>query len=154
MCINLIRDNDMKKILSEFMEGAADNPYRKLIEHQIKKQSASKLQQAVLGEASQLPEELQSMVMDYIDKTNSLLAYGQDFWMNASCRDAFEEIVEIAINFLPIQNQIPTIESAFKPENQELAFQLFQIPTLSFAYSASITKKQRKFMGIRKGIFG
>jgi len=144
----------MKKILSEFMEGAADNPYRELIQHHIKKQSTSKLQQAVLGEVSLLPETLQPMVMDYIDKTNSQLSYAQYFWMHASCRDAFEEILEIAINFLPIQNQISTIESAFKSENQELAFQLFQIPTLSFAYSASTMKKQRKFMGIRKGIFG
>ena len=144
----------MRNILSEFMEGAADRPYRELIQHHIKKQSTSKLQQAVVGEASLLPEELQPMVMDYIDETNSQLFYDQDFWTNASCRHAFEEIMEIAINFLPIQNQISTIESAFKPENQELAFQLFQIATISFAYSASTQRKQRKFMGIRKCIFG
>lgn len=144
----------MRKILSEFMEGAADRPYRELIQHHIKKQSTSKLQQAGVGEASLLPEELQPMVMDYIDETNSQLSYDQNFWTNATCRYAFEEIMEIAINFLPIQNRISTIESAFKPENQELAFQLFQIPTISFAYSASTQKKQRKFMGIRKGIFG
>ena len=47
----------MRKILSEFMEGAADKPYRELIQHHIKKQSTLKLQQAVLGEASLLPEE-------------------------------------------------------------------------------------------------
>jgi hypothetical protein len=144
----------MRKILAEFMKGAADSPYRELIQHHIKKQSTSKLQQAALGEASLLPKELQPMVMDYIDETSSQFSYDQDFWTNASCRQAFEEIIEIAINFLPIQNQISTIESAFKPENQELAFQLFQVPTISFAYSASTQKKQRKFMGIRKGIFG
>ena len=142
-----------RKILSEFMEGAGHRPYRELIQHHIKKQSASKLQQAVLGEASLLPEELQSMVMDYIDKTNSRLSYDQNFWANASCRQAFEQIMEIAINFLPIQNFI-SFESAFEPENQEIAFQLFQIPTLSFAYSASTQRTLRKFMGIRKGIFG
>jgi len=144
----------MRQLLSEFMEGAADRSYRELIQHHMKKQSTSKLQQAVLGEASLLPEELQPMVMDYIDETNSRLSYDQDFWTNASCRQAFEEIMEIAINFLPIQNLISTIESAFEPENQELAFQLFQIPTISFAYSASTQRAQRKFMGIRKGIFG
>ena len=129
-------------------------PYKELIQHHIKRQSTSKLQQVVLGESSLLPEELQPMVMDYIDQTNSQLGYSHVFWANASCRHAFEEIMEIAINFLPIQNRIPTIESAYKVENQELAFKLFQIPTISFAYSASTQRGQRKFMGIRKGMFG
>lgn len=144
----------MRNILSEFIEGTADRPYRELIQYHIKRQSTAKLQQAVLGEAALLPEELQQLVVDYIDKTNSQLAYNRDFWANASCRHAFEKIIEIAINFLPIQDQISTIESTFKVENQELAFQLFQIPTLSFAYSASTQKEQRKIMGIRKGILG
>jgi len=144
----------MRKILSEFIEGAADKPYRKLIQHHMKKQSISKLQETIFGEISLLPEELQLMVMDYIDETNSKLGYDQDFWKNASCREAFKKIIEIAVDILPIQNQVSTIESAFKPENQELAFQLFQIPTINFAYSASTQKKQRKFMGIRKGFFG
>lgn len=144
----------MKKILSEFMEGAADRPYRELIQHHIRKQSTSKLQRSVLGEASLLPEELQPMVMDYIDETNSQLSHDHDFWAKANCREAFKKIIEIAIHFLSIQKRIPTVESAFNPENQELAFQLFQIPTVSFAYSASTQKKQRKFMGIRKDIFG
>lgn len=143
----------MRKILLEFMDGAADRPYRELIQHHIVKQSRSKLQQAVIGETILLPENLQPMIIDYIDETNSQLSYNQDFWSNASCKHAFEIIMEIAIDFLPIHNQISTVESALKPENQELAFQLFQIPTMSFAYSASTQKKQRKFMGIKKGLF-
>jgi len=141
-------------ILSEFMENAADRPYRELIQYHIKKQSTSKLMEATLGESSLLPEELQPMVMDYIDETNTQLCHDQQFWANASCRQAFEHIMEIAINFLPIQNRISSVEAAFESENQELAFQLFQIPTISFAYSASTQKAQRKFMGIRKGILG
>jgi len=139
------------KILSEFMKGAAERPYRELIQHHIKKQSTSKLQQAVLGETSLLPEELQPMVMDYIDETNSKLSYDQDFWVNASCREAFGQTMKIAINFLPIQNRINSVESAFESDNQELAFQL---QPLRFAYSASTQRAQRKFMGIKKGIFG
>jgi len=150
----VIRGNHMEKILSKFMKGAADKPYRELIQHHIKRQSTSELQYAVLGEQDRLPEELQKMVMDYIDMTNAQLGYNQLFWRHASCMQAFEMIIDIAIKFFPIRHQIPTIESAFEPENQELAFQLFQIPTLSFAYSASTQRAQRKFMGIRKGIFG
>jgi hypothetical protein len=144
----------MRNILSEFLGGAGDRPYRDLIQHHIKRLSTIKLQQAVLGEASQLPRKLQPLIMNYIDETNSQLSYDQKFWMSASCRQAFEELMEIALDLLPIHHRIYSIEDAFEPENQELAFQLFQIPTLSFAYSASTQKKQRKFMGIRKGMFG
>ena len=58
-----------------------------------------------------------------------------------------------AFEFLPISDRIKSIESSFEAKNQEIAFQIFQIAALSFAYSASTQKKQRKFMGIRKGLF-
>jgi hypothetical protein len=144
----------MKQLLTEFLSGANDKLYRDLIQYHIRKSSASKLQRAALGETLLLSEELRSSVMDYIDVTNSRFGYNSDFWQEASCREAFERIIETAIDFLPIQDRISTIQDAFKPENQELAFQLFQITTLSFAYSASLERGQRKFMGIRKGIFG
>ena len=92
--------------------------------------------------------------MDYIDITNIRFSSDQAFWKEANCKQAFETIIETAINFLPIKDHIPTIQAAYERENQELAFQLFQIPTLSFAYSASTQKAQRKFMGIKKGILG
>ena len=53
-----------------------------------------------------------------------------------------------AFEFLPINDRIKSIEASFGSENQEIAFQIFQITTLSFAYSASTQKKQQKFMGI------
>ena len=144
----------MKQILSEFLNSAGDKLYRELIQYHIQKQSTSKLQDAVLGETSLLSEELQTHIMDYIDVTNTRFTCDQAFWKEANCKQAFETIIETAINFLPIKDRIPTILAAYEPENQELAFKLFQIPTLSFAYSASTQKAQRKFMGIKKGIFG
>jgi hypothetical protein len=53
------------------LEGSANRPFRELIEHHINNQTTSKLQQAVLYETSLLPDELQSLIMDYIDETNS-----------------------------------------------------------------------------------
>ena len=144
----------MKQIVSEFLDGAGNKPYRELIQHHIRKQSTAELQKAVIGESSLLPEELQPMIMDYIDMTNERFSYNQIFWSTANCRQAFEQIIQVPMDFLPIKQRIPTLPSAFKPENQELAFQLFQMPTLSFSYSASTQQAQRKFMGIRKGIFG
>ena len=40
------------------------------------------------------------------------------------------------------------------PKTVRRSDQLFQIATVSFAYSASLQRKQSKFMGIRKGILG
>ena len=92
--------------------------------------------------------------MGYIDVTNRQLAYDQEFWSRVTCREAFEAIIEIAIESMPIGDKVASVNEALEPSNHELAFGLFQICTLSFAYSASTQRKQRQFMGIRKGIFG
>lgn len=138
-------------MLAQFLKGAGERPYRELIQWHIRKQSTSKLQQACLGETANLPEDLRPLVMDYIDATNARFGYDQRFWIEATCRSAFEEIIKIAIELLQIKERITSLEDALRPENQELAFSVFQISTLSFAYSASTQKAQRKFMGISKG---
>jgi len=109
---------------------------------------------AVLGETELLPQDLQSLVMDYIDETNAQFGCDADFWAHVTCQEAFDAILDTAASALPLQSRLKSVEDAMKPENHELAFQLFQIPTLSFAYSASMERKARKFMGIRKGLFG
>jgi len=80
---------------------------------------------------------------NYVDKI---------IWATARL-EAFTSFMLTAFEFLPIGNRIKSIESSFEPENQEIAFGIFQISALSFAYSASTQKKQRKFMGISKGLF-
>jgi hypothetical protein len=140
--------------LTEFLREVGDRPYRELVQHHIRKTGTRKLKQAVLGESQSLPQQLQVRIIDYIDETNARFAYDQAFWAQATCRHAFEQIIDAAIHVLPLRGIIESIDDALKPRNQELAFQLFQISTLSFAYSASTQRQQRKFMGIRKGFFG
>ena len=107
-----------------------------------------------MGETLLLPENFQPFVMGYIDVVNARLARDKRFWDTATCRAAFEAIMEIAVDVFPLSGIIHCVEDALKPENDALAFQLLQIPTLSLAYSASTQRKQRRFMGIRKGFFG
>ena len=57
------------------------------------------------------------------------------------------------LEFLPCVTPQQWLDDAMKPENHDLAFQLFQIPTHNFAYAAGKKREQRRFMGIRKGIF-
>ena len=140
--------------LEEFLSGAANRHYRHLVEYHMGRMSTKRLQESVLGETVLLPQKLQPLVIDYIDETNSRFGYDRDFWAQATCRDAFEAFIDAAISIFPLDGVLESLEDALESENHELAFQLFQIPTLSFAYSASTQRKQRKLMGIRKGIFG
>ena len=140
--------------MSHFLQEAGHRQYRELIQKHFRRQSTAKLQAASIWEITNLPGVDQDEGMAYIDATNARFGYDRDFWATASCHDAFEAIIEIAIAVLPLEDRITSVESSLRPENQELAFALFQIPTLSFAYSASTQRTQRKFMGIRKGLFG
>jgi hypothetical protein len=109
---------------------------------------------AVLWEVSNLPESFQDKAELYIDRVNQKLVHNKRFWVEANSYFAYKVIIDIAVKCFPLDNRIVSHEDTLKPENNELAFILFQIPTLSFAYSASTQRKQRKFMGIRKGLFG
>ena len=140
-------------ILSKFLDGAGDRLYRELVQSHIRKQSTQKLHQAVLWETSNLPENISAQIESFIDAINERFAYDNDFWKEITCIEAFTSFMLAAFEFLPINDRIKSIEASFDFENQEIAFQIFQIATLSFAYSASTQKKQRKFMGIRKGLF-
>jgi hypothetical protein len=140
--------------LKEFLNGAGEKPYRELVQHHIKRTGTRELQKAVLDETGLLPQDLQEFAITYIDATNSRFGCDRLFWTTATCREAFEAIIDVAIATLPMSDRFVSVAEALEEKNHVLAFQLFQISTLSFAYSASIQRKQRQFMGIRKGLFG
>ena len=144
----------MENQLEEFLSGAGKRPYRELIQYHIKRTATRDLQNAVLGETQMLPTNHQAFVMEFIDVINLQFGYDQAFWSRATCRQAFDAIINVAMDTFPINDRISSVAEALQKENHSFAFQLFQIPTLSFAYSASTQRKQRKFMGIRKGLFG
>ena len=68
--------------------------------------------------------------------------------MQTTCRQAFEQIMDITIEVLPLDGVITSVEDALRTNNHELAFQLFQILTLSFAYSASTQRYQCMFISL------
>ena len=92
--------------------------------------------------------------MDFIDAVNLRLAQDEMFWRSATCREAAEELLDIATNLFSFATPTDSFAAFLSRENEDLSFTLFQIATLSFAYSASSQRAQRKFMGIRKGLFG
>ena len=133
---------------------AGDRPYRKFVEYHMRRQSTEQLRIAGAGTTELLPQKVQDLTIEYIDVVNNELAYDKRFWDHADVKTAFGYIIQIAIRTLPIKDWIRSEKDAWQPKNHELAFNLFQLATLSFAYSASTQRKQRRFMSIRKGIFG
>ena len=144
-----------KYLISEFLDDpGSKRPYRELIQEQIKKLSKVKLYNAVEREISNLPENLSDKAEGYIVLTNLQLGCDKNFWKETDCHLAYELIIGIALQSMPLKDRIKSVEDSLKPENDGLAFNLFQIPTLCFSYYASTQRKLRKFWGIRKGLFG
>lgn len=143
-----------KSRIAELIEGAGSKPYRALVEHHVRRQSEHQLRTASLGEIDQLPEDLRPRVMTFIDVVNERVGYDREFWATANCREAYDRFVELAAEVFRGHTFVGVPGDPLWLEDEELAFQLFQIPTLSFAYSASSQRAQRRFMGIRKSILG
>lgn len=139
--------------LAEFLRDAGPRKYRDLVQLHIKKQSIPQLMAGANGTVEMLPEATQKNVMEFIDAVNSRIGYDQNFWKHGDVKTAFGFIIQEAIKVLDVEESLKSEQDAYNAENHELAFNLFQIATLNFAYSAAQDKKQRKFMGIKKGFF-
>lgn len=140
--------------LADFMRDAGDRAYRELVEYHLRRQSERQLRDAAMGEVLLLPAGLRPFAEDYIDAVGQMLGHDREFWATATCREALKRIVDAAFDSFPIPRSVVSKAVMLEPENHDLAFQFFQIATLSFAYSASSQRAQRRFMGIRKGLFG
>lgn len=151
-------DEREQRRLTEFLESGGDKLFRDLIQYHMKKSSPQKMQDSVLSEVLLLPENLQKSVESLIDSINNIF-FSPDFesvkgWELITCREAYEAIIEDAIERFPKENFFSSIEESLLPENQSMAFGLFNIIVINFSINASMTRDARKFMGIRKGLFG
>ncbi len=141
-------------ILSNFLENSGNKPYRELIQHHIKASPEKKIMEGCLGTINFLPPLIRHNMMAFIDEINFQFATNKYFWESADCNQALNSFIDVAIDVLPLSDYFSSPEQALNPENQDLAFNIFQICTLNFAYSAYSQPKQRKFMGIKKGCWG
>lgn len=146
--------------LSRFLSNAAEVPYRELVQKHARRWSTSHLAQATMSESANLAslvgQDLSEwpQLMTFIDSVNEEMGYDRDFWETASCGHALARILAIADRTLGLGGGVSPLKRALSPDSQELGFLLFQIATLSFAYSASNQRGYRRLMGISKGIFG
>jgi len=139
--------------LFEFLRGAASRPYRELVQHHIRRQTKAQLLAASIAEVDLLPHELKPLAERYIDLLNERILRDRVFWQTELCQDAVDAIISFANDHFGISLPVPADPKTMSGEEQELAFGLIQIATLTFAYNAVDQKALRKFMGIRKGLF-
>jgi hypothetical protein len=129
--------------LEELRRGFAGKRYADLIQVHVNQQRAENLLQAELWTVEQLPPEVKPVVLDAIDYWNRQ-GYSPQTW-RLDCAFIFDRI-------------IATIKEALDEKyiayDDEILFNGFQAITLNFAYYASSQRSMRKFIGIRKGIFG
>ena len=140
-------------LLSEFLRDAGDRLYRKLVQHQIRQRSERQLRDALEEAVRTLPTDLQPYVAAFVHDVHLMFDDHQHYWRTATCRIALDLILKGAFGTIPMPNSIPSKAAMLEPKNERFAFQLFQIATLSFACSAASQREQRRFMGIRKGLF-
>jgi len=138
--------------LTEFLEGASSRLYRELIEYHIKRSSSKHLSETLSEEIRAIPVYLGEHMEHFIEYSIRDLTTDKIFWESSNCRDAFERIISMAIEVLPLTGQIDNVDDSLAPENTGLAFQLFQTITVKLAWLASSQPSIRAFMGIRKGI--
>jgi hypothetical protein len=138
--------------LYEFLAGSASRPYRELVQHHIRHQSKAQLLATSLAEVDLLPRELKPLVERFIDLLNERILRDRVFWHTVLCQDAVDAIVSLANEHFGISLPVPVDPKTMSGVEQELAFGMFQIATLTFAYNAVDQKALREFMGIRKGL--
>jgi hypothetical protein len=111
-------------------------PFNQLIEYHLRRQkNTKKLREAAVGTIAMLPQSVQSIAVDFIDKWNEK-AYEESFWQRDTS-DVFSEIIEDARSLL---------SSFEEPADDETLFNMFQVVVLSYAYSASDQPTMQKFM--------
>lgn len=123
--------------LTEFRDGVRGRTYRQLVEHHLKNQVGDERMKAILGTVELLPKPVRPPAEELIDRWNAR-AYNADFW-SRDCADVFDEIAADAEALF---------ESNGLEADDEDVFNVFQVVTMSFAYSAEKEPRFREFAGI------
>ncbi|MDA1189631.1 MAG: hypothetical protein O2854_08160 [Chloroflexi bacterium] len=140
--------------VTEFIGRAGHLPYRDYIAHVMKGKSSEELRIGGTEFVSRLPPSCQKLTLEFIDAVNDKFLNDETFWRTVDCKTAFGRVMQTAIQVLPLGPGIEAEIDAYEEANQELAFDVFWVATIAFAYSASGQRALRKFMGIRKGFLG
>ncbi len=146
-----LEDEQPVSKLAQLLANSGTYPYRELVQHHIRQLTRKQLLDAGQGEIDSLPRHLQPKAISFVDVLNSQILPEQDFWRTATCADGADAVLQLANEHFDTVFSIPVETTELSNSEQELAFSLFQLATLSFAYTAVDQAKAQKFMGISLG---
>ncbi len=138
----------------QYIRSVEKRPYRKLIEERVRSAGATQLADAFRAAETRFPDRLQPYLPLYLEAANDKFLCSRLFWQVSTCREALANILELATEAMPDDDEV---RQAFRQpfaDGGDLAHHLFEVPTASFAQAAAATRRQRHFMGIRKGLWG
>ncbi len=137
--------------VTEFLKNMGDVPYREFIKEFFKEAGEANLVLQNKSYSAFLPEHLGDNADAFFE---AIMLEGSfpGFW-EFTCEDAYNLIIQTAIEHFPIEGLMPTVEDSKSPYLQALAFSFFTWANINFAHLACTNKDYRKFMGIKKGWF-
>ena len=124
--------------LSDFRSGIAGRPFRAFVQHHINKQSSQSRRSAVAAIPGMLPAAAQGLPERFVDRWNSR-AYERSFW-EMDCALVLDEVIADAR---------AEFESLGIEPDDWILFNMFQLVTLNFAYSAEKEPGFRSFAGLK-----
>jgi hypothetical protein len=156
----------MSQTFKEFLQASKDKLYRDLIKHHYTKQKLQKLNFNMFATASMISREFESDIESIMDSTavqfcELIPMIDKKIYDKYTVEEAAIRILKLFIDRsannpkYKIPDNIKSPEDFFKSENNdELAWNLFQVVTLNLAWMCSKHKPIRKIFGLRKGLFG
>ena len=159
---SLKRTTMSSRPLSDFLEAAGREPYRDFVRSRIKLLSAKELQDASTDEWETLLGALTGGSPDldrigvFIGVTSALkqeLLVDRNFW-NANCERAVPMILKVARAEPKLRMVMPGGDFSEDPRAERISVGVVMATTDMFAALASESRSARKYMGVRKGLFG
>ena len=137
-----------------YIRSVAKRPYRKLVEERVRSSDVSQLDDALRSAEAGFPERLQPYLPGYLEAASDKFLGSRLFWQVSTCREAFANILELAAEAIPDDDEVRRTYKQPFAATGELAYHLFEVPTARFAQAASASRRQRRFMGIKRSLWG
>jgi hypothetical protein len=128
--------------LAQLRAQFAGTRFCELVQHHLGRQSQERRIDGIQGTLLLLPKPIRGLAEGFIDRWNTH-AYDASFWQRDTAL-VFDEIINDARDVLRPFGLV---------DDNEAAFNLFNIVVLSYAYSAYDQPKMREFMGILSAKF-
>jgi hypothetical protein len=140
--------------LTELLRNGGGSLYKHLVESHVRKSNPGIMIKAGHCYGKNLFGDDLTAATKFVDTIRERLIFDNEFWEKATVKDSCDIIIILSKGLLPDGKNLENLEDGYKPENHNLVFDMFQYISLSIAFLAYSDRDMRKYIGIKKGIFG